>query len=120
MNGIISLVIVWLITAAALFIVSKLPTGVEIDSVKKALISAAVFGLVNAVIQFFATPINWLTFGLISWVFNIIAFGVAAWLVQGFRLRWGILSAIIGAIALSIISSLIKYGINTLIFPVTS
>lgn len=120
MNSLISLIIVWLVTAIALILVSKLPTGVEIDTFPKALISAAVLGLVNAVVQFFATPVNWLTFGLLSWVFNIIAFGIAAWLVQGFRLRWGIISAIIGAICLSVISSLIKYGINTFIFPVVS
>lgn len=119
MNSIVSLIIVWLITALALFIVSKLPFGVEIDSVPKALTSAAVFGLVNAVVQFFATPVNWLTFGLLAWVFNIIVFGLTAWLVQGFRLKMGIFSAILGSISLTIISSLIKYLINS-IFPVAA
>ncbi|ELR99860.1 phage holin family protein [Gloeocapsa sp. PCC 73106] len=120
MNQIISLIIVWLVTAIALYIVSKLPTGVEIDSFGKAMVSAAVFGLVNAVLQFIATPFNWITFGLFSWVINIVVFALAAWLVQGFRLRWGILSAIIGAIALAIITSLIRYGINTFIFPIVA
>jgi len=40
-------------------------------------------------------------------VLNAIIFGLAAYLVTGFRLRWGIWSALIGAIALGIINMLI-------------
>ncbi|MDE5107449.1 MAG: phage holin family protein, partial [Trichodesmium sp. St17_bin3_1_1] len=38
------LLILWFVTAVSLFIISKLPTGVEIDDFKIALISSAVFG----------------------------------------------------------------------------
>lgn len=120
MNSIISLVIFWLVTAVALYLVSLLPFGVEIDSFPKALISAIVFGLVNGIIGIVAFPFNFITFGLFSWFFNIIAFGIAAWLVQGFRLRMGILSAILGAFSLAIVSSIINHVINTFIFPVAS
>ncbi|MEM8605237.1 MAG: phage holin family protein, partial [Cyanobacteria bacterium P01_H01_bin.121] len=40
-------------------------------------------------------------------IVSIVVFGLAAWLIEGFRLRWGILSAIIGAIALSIVNGLL-------------
>lgn len=99
-------------TAISLLILSYIPfLGIEIDSPIKALISGVVFGLLNAfvrpVIALFSLPLTFITFGLFSWVINVIIFGLAAWLVQGFRLRNGILSAVLGAIALAIINSLI-------------
>ena len=69
---IVSLLIAWLITSVSLFIISKLPTGVEIDSFQKAIISAAVFGLLNALLRpilgFLAFPITFITFGLFAFV----------------------------------------------------
>ncbi len=107
----IGLLVAWLITSVSLFLISKLPTGVEISSFQKALISAVVFGLLNAfvrpVIAFFAFPLTFLTFGLFSIVINAIIFGLAAALVDGFTLRWGIWSALIGAVLLGFINSLI-------------
>lgn len=108
---IVSLLVTWIITSISLFIISKLPTGVEIDGFNKALISAAVFGVLNALIkpilQVLAFPITFLTLGLFSIIINAIIFGLAAWLVNGFRLRWGFWSAIIGTLALSFINSIL-------------
>jgi len=105
------LLITWIVTTISFLIISRLPLGIEIDSVKKAIISAAVFGILNAILRpilfFFSFPFIILTFGLFAFVLNAIIFGLAAFLVPGFRLRWGIWSALIGAIALSIINSLL-------------
>ncbi|GAB1542369.1 hypothetical protein NUACC21_50430 [Scytonema sp. NUACC21] len=112
-----ALLLVWVVTAIGLFIISKLPLGVEIDSPQKAFISAAVLGIVTAVVRpllrlVFAVP-NFLTFNLLSGFFTfaiaVVSFGLAAWLVQGFRLRYGAWSAILGAFALSLLSSLIYH-----------
>jgi putative membrane protein len=115
MTGLTGLIVVWLVTTVSLFIISKLPIGVEIDSFGKAAISAIVFGILNAllrpVIAFLAFPITFLTLGLFSLVVNAIIFGLAAWLVQGFRLRWGFWSALIGAFALSVMNSIIFHFI---------
>ena len=109
--GPVSLIIAWLVTSVSLFIISKLPTGVEIDTFQKAMWSAAVFGILNALLRpilaFLAFPITFLTFGLFAIVLNAIIFGLAAYLVTGFRLRWGFWSALIGAVALGFINSLI-------------
>lgn len=109
--NLLGILVAWLVTSVSLFIISKLPTGVEIDTFGKALWSAVVFGILNAVlypILFILTlPINFLTLGLFSIVLNAIIFGLAAWLVSGFRLRWGVWSALIGGVALGIINSLI-------------
>jgi putative membrane protein len=48
---IVSLVIAWLVTSVSFFIISKLPIGVDIDTFGKAMISAAVFGLLNALVR---------------------------------------------------------------------
>jgi putative membrane protein len=115
---IISLLIAWIVTSVSLFIISKLPTGVEIDTFQKAMWSAVVFGLLNAflrpILGFLAFPITFLTFGLFAIVLNAIIFGLAAYLVTGFRLRWGIWSALIGAVALGIINSLIYQLLGSL------
>jgi putative membrane protein len=115
---IISLLIAWIVTSVSLFLISKLPTGVEIDSFQKAMWSAVVFGLLNAflrpILGFLAFPITFLTFGLFAIVLNAIIFGLAAYLVTGFRLRWGIWSAVIGAVALGLINSLIYQLLGSL------
>lgn len=111
MSNILAILISLIVTTISLLIISKLPTGVEIDNVKKGVIAAIVFGVLNAllhpILSFLTLPINFLTFGLFSLIVNGIIFGLAAVLVHGFRLRWGIWSALIGAFALSIINSII-------------
>jgi len=106
----IGLILTWFVTSVSLFIISKLPTGVEIDSFQKAMISALVFGLLNAflkpIIAFFSFPITFLTFGLFAVVINAIIFALAAAIVDGFSLKWGFWSALIGALLLGFINSL--------------
>lgn len=111
---IVSLLLLWLVTAVSLYLIAQLSqfTGVEIYDFKKALISSAVFGLVNALVR----PLLALIFlpatlifagSFITFVLNILMFALAAKLVEGFSLRWGIWSAVIGALALSFINSIL-------------
>ena len=105
------LLISWLVTTISFLIISKLPIGVEVDSFKKAAISAVVFGILNALLKpiltFFSFPFIVLTFGLFLFILNAIIFGIAAAIVPGFRLRWGLWSALIGSLALSFINSIL-------------
>lgn len=105
----VGILVTWLVTALSFLIISKLPIGVEIDSFGKALISAAVIGILNAlllpILSFFTLPFIILTIGLFFFVLNAIIFGIAAYLVNGFRLRYGIWSALLGSIALALINS---------------
>lgn len=111
--NIVTILITWAITAVSLFIISKLPTGVEIDGFKKALLSAGAIGLLNAlalpIIATVVTPILGVVFSgfLIGLVLNMLIFGLAAWLIEGFRLRWGIWSALLGSVALGFINSVL-------------
>lgn len=109
---IVGLLITLLVTAVGFFILSKIPLiGVEIDSFQTAIIAALVFGVLNALLRpavaFLSLPITFITFGLFTVIVNAIIFGLAAWLVQGFRLANGWISAILGAIALGFINSIL-------------
>ncbi len=109
---IVSFIVTWIITTIALVIITMLPTGVESDSFGKTAITALVFGLLNGVVSIIAgLPVLggllWLvTLGYL--LLNLILFGLSAKLVQGFRLKWGIWSAIIGAFLLTIITSILN------------
>ncbi|MDZ4878013.1 MAG: hypothetical protein CLLPBCKN_007448 [Chroococcidiopsis cubana SAG 39.79] len=114
----LGILITWLVTTISFLIIARLPLGVEIDSFGKAAISAAVFGVLNALLRpilgFFTFPLILLTLGLFLFVLNAIIFGLAAALVTGFRLRWGIWSALLGSIALSLINSILFNLLATL------
>ncbi|MES1024767.1 phage holin family protein [Gloeocapsa sp. BRSZ] len=101
------------VIAISLLIISKLPLGVEVDNPWVALIAGAIIGAFNGIWGlfpgWFRTANALLSLGLIPLIGSIIVFGLAAWLVEGFRLRWGIGSAILGAIALSIINSILFF-----------
>ena len=107
----------WPVRAVILLLISKLPLGVEMASFQVALLSAAVIGLLGTLLmvplKLILGPFWAITSlgGLISpvsfvfeWLIAIILFGLAAWLIQGFRLRNGLLSAVLGALAYSLIS----------------
>ena len=111
----VGIIVSLLVSAVAFFIISKLPTGVKMESFQKALIAAVVFGILNAILHpildLLAAPLNFVTFGflrgLITLLINAFIFGLSAWLIRGFRLQWGIWSALIGAFALTIINQII-------------
>jgi putative membrane protein len=101
------------VLAISLLIISKLPLGVDVDNPLIALIAGGIIGAFNGVWSLFPTwfrTANWIiSLGLIPLIGSIIVFGLTALLVQGFRLRWGILSAILGAIALSLVNSFLVF-----------
>lgn len=107
----VGLIITWLVTVVSFLIISRLPIGVEIDGFGKALITAAVFGILNAlllpILTFFTLPFIIITIGLFFFVLNSIIFGLSAAIVPGFRLRYGFWSALLGSTALAIINSIL-------------
>ena len=108
--NIIGILVSLVVTTVSLLIISKFPAPfkiIEIDSIQKSFLAAIVFGILNAVLHFLFGWLEFLTFGLAALVINVIIFGLAAFLIQGFRLKSKIFSPIIGALALSVINSII-------------
>ena len=123
MEFLITLLITAAVTAVSLLLLSKLSfLGIEVDNVGKALTAGVVFGVLsvlgNLVVDFLRLPVvAILTLGisfLISLVIFFIVFGLTAKLVTGFRLRYGLMSAFLGAIALSIVNNIIFWIIDLL------
>lgn len=108
----VGIIITWLVTAVSFLIISRLPfLGIDVDGFGKAAISAAVFGVLNAILlpilTFFTFPFIILTLGLFLFILNAITFGLAAVIVPGFSLRYGFWSALLGSISLAIINSIL-------------
>ena len=119
MNFLIPFVIGAIVTAIALLLISKIPfLGIEIDGVGKALLAGVVFGILSWALGWMAGSkiLNVFTLGILWLVVNTIIFGLSAWLIEGFRLRNGIISAILGAIALTFVNSVL-FKLLGMVFP---
>lgn len=102
----ISLLLIWLVSAVALLITSKLVDGFAIKDFKAALIASLIIGLLNAIIRpvllLLTLPINILTLGLFTFVVNAIVLRMAAGMMKTFKIEnWK--TAIIGAFILVIV-----------------
>jgi putative membrane protein len=101
----------WIVLTLALLIVSYLYSGLRIASLPVAVVAAAVFGVLNAlvrpVLQFLALPITCLTLGLFYFVINGFMLYLTAWLVEGFTVRsFG--AAILTSILVSLFSLILN------------
>ena len=106
----------WPVRAAILLLITRLPIGVEMVSFPIALVSALVISLAGTLLvwplRLILAPLKMVTTlgGLIpvgflfEWLISILLFGFTAWLIQGFRLRNGLFSAALGALAYSVLS----------------
>jgi putative membrane protein len=101
------LLLVWLINAAALFLVPYLMSSITVDSFMTALVAALVLGLINTIIRplliLLTLPATLLTLGLFIFVINGLLFWAVGSFVSGFHVA-GFWSAVGGAILYSIIS----------------
>ena len=104
-----SFIITWVITTITFIILTQLPTGIEADDFGKAGLAALVFGVLNALTGWFINSLllNILSVGLVFLIGNTVLFALAALIVKGFRLRWGIMSAVIGALGVTVINSIL-------------
>ncbi|MDI9548226.1 MAG: phage holin family protein [Chloroflexota bacterium] len=104
-------VLIWIVTTVSLYILSRLPTGIEVAGVGAAAGWGLVLGILNVflkpVLNFLAWPVNFLTLGLFSIVINGFVFALAAAAVRDVRLRHGCVTAIIGSILLGMLNGLI-------------
>jgi len=101
----------WVLSAIAVWIVSKLVPGISVNGPVAALIAALAIGFINAtigaVLKVITFPLTLITLGLFWFVINALMLELASALVPGFRVR-GFLAAFVGAIVLSVVNLLLK------------
>ena len=111
------LLINWLLSAVSLVIVAAIVPGIEIAGFGTAMIAAILIGLVNVtlglLLRIFTFPLVLITFGAFLIVINALMLKIAAAMMPGFRVR-GCLPAILGAILLSLVNTLLHW----LLFPI--
>ena len=102
-------------SALALFITAYIVPGVEILDLTALLVATIIVGLINTfirpILRLLSLPITLVTFGLFAIVINAITFSIAAFFAPGFEIN-GIVPAFMGAIVLSIVSTLIDFFTN--------
>ena len=108
----------WPVRALVLLLVAAMPLGVEFSGFSTALASAALIGLLGTLLIVplklllalpwavaslggLLAPVSW----LFNWLITVILFSLAAALIDGFRLRNGLSSAVLGAVAYSVLST---------------
>ena len=102
----------WLLSALALWIVSRLVPRFSVSGPMAALIAAVVIGFVNATLGFFLKiitfPLTLLTLGLFWLIINAVVIKLAAAIVPGFHVyTFG--AAFWGAIVLSLVNMALKW-----------
>ncbi len=106
------LLVHWILTALAVWIVAHVVPGVYVRGAAAALISAVVIGFINATLGLFLKiitfPLTIVTFGLFWFVVNAAMLELASAIVPGFYVR-SFVAAFWGAIALSIVNMLLRW-----------
>jgi putative membrane protein len=102
----------WVLSALAVWIVAQLGIGISVRGAAAALIAALVIGFINAtlgaVLKIITFPLTLLTLGLFWFVINALMLELAsALLMPGFEVR-GFLAAFVGAIVLSLVNLVLK------------
>jgi len=102
----------WVLSALAIWIVSRLVPGFIVEGAAAALIAAVFIGFINATLGLFLKiitfPLTLITLGIFWFVVNAMMIELAAALVPGFHVA-NFLVAFWGGIVLSIVNMLLKW-----------
>jgi putative membrane protein len=110
----VQLIIRIVINAVALWVADYLLDGLTVsDSTGGLILVAVVFGLVNAfikpVVQILSCPLTILTLGLFTLVINALMLMLTGWLTAGGVTTVDFWSALVGALIISIISTVLSW-----------
>jgi putative membrane protein len=102
MESTMRILLVWILNAVALWIVTLILPGVQVQDPMYAFIAAIVLGLVNALIKpvlvLLTLPVTIVTLGLFLLVINGLLFWAVGALLPGFHVAgfwWGVAGAIL-------------------------
>ena len=110
----------WLLSALAVWVVSRFISGFHVSSIPAALIAALVIGLVNAtlgvLLKIVTFPLTILTLGIFWLIINALMLMLASAFVPGFKVQ-GFLPAFLGAIVLSLVNMVLHWIVGMLASP---
>jgi putative membrane protein len=105
------ILISWVVSALALWIVAKIIPGIEVRDFGAAMLATVIIALVNAtigtILRILSFPLIFLTLGLFLLVINAALLGLAALFTPGFRVR-GFFPALIGSVVLTVLTALMR------------
>ena len=108
----VRMILNWVLSALAVWLVSYIVPGVSVSGITAALLAALAIGFVNAtlglLLKVVTFPLTVLTLGLFWLVINALMLKVAAALVPGFEVR-GFGAAFLGAIVLSVVNMMLRW-----------
>lgn len=106
------MIVNWVVSALAVWLVSYIVPGVTVSGITAALLAALAIGFVNAtlglLLKVVTFPLTVLTLGLFWLVINALMLEVAAAIVPGFNVH-GFKAAFLGAIVLSLVNMALRW-----------
>jgi putative membrane protein len=101
----------WVLSALAVWIMAQLVPGISVHGPVAALIAALAIGFINAtlgaLLKIITFPLTLVTLGLFWFVINGLMLELASAVVPGFRVH-GFWAAFVGAIVLSLVNLVLK------------
>lgn len=105
----------WVLSALAVWIVLRVVPGFYVSGAVAALIAALAIGFINATIGFvlkvLTFPLTLITLGLFWFVINALMLKFASALVPGFQVH-GFFAAFVGAILLSLVNMVLRWLVD--------
>jgi putative membrane protein len=112
MHYLLHILVSWLVSALALWIVAQMIPGIHVSGFGDALLATVVIAVVNAVIgpilKLLALPFIFLTLGLFLLIINAFLLWLASLVTPGFQVR-GFLSALAGSLVLTILTAILRH-----------
>ncbi|MGA9392177.1 MAG: phage holin family protein [Candidatus Sulfotelmatobacter sp.] len=110
------MILSWVLSALAVWIVSRVVPGISVSGPMAALIAALVIGFINATIglllKILTFPLTLVTLGLFWLVINALMLELAsALLAPGFQVH-GFFAAFVGAIVLSLVNMILRWLVH--------
>lgn len=107
----LQILIALVLNAVALLATAYIVPGFHVQNFTTALLAAIVLGVVNTfikpILSFVTAPLTLVTLGLFSFVVNAVVLFIVASIVKGLTID-GWLPAILGAIVLSVVSTILN------------
>src|SRR5438270_13700878 len=105
----------WVLSGLAVWIVAHVVPGVYVNGAVAALIAALAIGFINATIglllKILTFPLTLATLGLFWLVINALMLELASALVPGFQVH-GFMAAFLGAILLSLVNMMLQWLVH--------